>query len=726
MLSEGLQPIKDKNKDNFFQYFIGYGNFELIKQKLSRNKINKKEQYLIKKNKLKLSERKKKVEKYLGKIEFKSEKNIIFEKVKKLLKYDNSSENIIYFSFYILEKILSEEEFLQYSYQYRFCLFKDIHKGNFDKKYGKIKGLEKMEFLPKNELEIKKKYLNIISYFHYTASIYNTLTKNNSNNKEKIEKLLDFEIAPFEKEKNTIVYTLKHNIDNNLKLTNDEKELINQAKNALSSYLDIYEFEYFYPNIPIEYNNNPVLYYNYLIFYLYHLMVNRENKDEKTKLIFQFQRFQCYLNLENYMNSIFDRELDDGEMPIDLLISQSPKKITEQFVKKLKLLYFIIFSETDEKDIIGITENINNKEKEDNILTKQIAEDFFKINKFKNMNVFLDEEKFTVIKNGNYIRYYYDCFASNFLEINFTRQNLNINLLKEISYSCYFDKFNKQNYFCQNNPFFMNLIKKIIGSKFVKNCYEKYTNISDKVEYFLNDSEIINYIISKILFLPIYELDLNKTQAETNYYDLFMVFSGYPISLLNYKSSIIILELARKIIQILHELMHFIKRYLSIITNNMIISTTIESENEYNKTNENVEMSEKKSIETEAGKIFEHIIFKYSNEDKNEKIKNIDLKNKILDFQTAIKILDPDLYDNDVEGFINIIYNIENSAELKNYQLKDINKELKDFYEFLGIGKDIEHLKESCNSKISIARRGENRYCINIETTNHNLLKHSK
>ena len=109
------------------------------------------------------------------------------------------------------------------------------------------------------------------------------------------------------------------------------------------------------------------------------------------------------------------------------------------------------------------------------------------------MNVLVDEEKFTIVKNGKFIRYYYDCFNTNFLKKNFNDENINITNLKKISYKkCYFIKFNKQNYFCQKNTFFMNLIKKIIMPKFIKKCYEKYLNILDKIKYFLNDSEIVN------------------------------------------------------------------------------------------------------------------------------------------------------------------------------------------------------------------------------------------
>ena len=88
--------------------------------------------------------------------------------------------------------------------------------------------------------------------------------------------------------------------------------------------------------------------------------------------------------------------------------------------------------------------------------------------------------------------------------------------------------------------------------------------------------------------------------------------------------------------------------------------------------------------------------------------------------------MDPDLYDNDVDGFINIIYNKENSEEFKNYQKKETNKELKNFFEFVGVEKDIEYLKKNSISRISIARETENVYFIEIETTNHNLLRYSK
>ena len=276
MQSGGLKK-EDKNEKSYFQYFIGYGNFEKIINKLSRNNKTKnkiKGQYLIKTSKLKLSEKMKKVEKYKNRVVSETDKNRIFKNVKKLLKYDNSTEKVIYDAFSVLEKILPNDEFLKYCYQYKYCLFKDIDGGKFTKKNGKIKSLENMEFLAKNELDVKNKYLNVISDFQYTVEAYIKLTKKN---KEKNEKLLDFEIEPVEKEKNKIVYTLKHNIDEKLELTKGEEDLIQKAKNVLSLYAYIYEFEYFHPNIPLEYNNNPVLYYNYLIYYLYDLMVKREN-----------------------------------------------------------------------------------------------------------------------------------------------------------------------------------------------------------------------------------------------------------------------------------------------------------------------------------------------------------------------------------------------------------------------------------------------------------------
>jgi hypothetical protein len=393
-----------------------------------------------------------------------------------------------------------------------------------------------------------------------------------------------------------------------LNLSSEEKDLIEQGQNALSLYAYIYEFENFHPNIDINYKNNRILYYNFLIYSIYNYMVKRDVRKEQIKLSFNLERFKCYSNLREYIELIFDKDLDDGKNGEDASLDTTPKEISEELIKKIKILYLIIFSGSSNESIEEIQSNFKNLEKNEDKLSKEYVIDFFKKNKIpKSMTINIEEDKFSIIKNNKITRFYYDCFGKTFLASNFTK-NLTIKQLKNISFeNCLFDSFNKQNYFSQNNPFFNKLIRKIISSNFFKDCFTKFTNISSDIEYFLNDEEIINYIISKILFVPIDEEDLNGTQAITTNYDLTIMLSGFPRIKRLCNKEIVLLELARKIIQILHELMHFIKRFLNIFSGNIISGNAFESEKEYNKQKIDNSNEENKN-EAEAITIFEYII----------------------------------------------------------------------------------------------------------------------
>ena len=83
-----------------------------------------------------------------------------------------------------------------------------------------------------------------------------------------------------------------------------------------------------------------------------------------------------------------------------------------------------------------------------------------------------------------------------------------------------------------------------------------------------------------------------------------MDFLQTSICISNIESVHHILELSRKIVQITHEYIHAIKRYLSIIINSLILSKTINENNEI----------------TDSGFLFEYLMFwwdfeNYKNED---------------------------------------------------------------------------------------------------------------
>ena len=99
----------------------------------------------------------------------------------------------------------------------------------------------------------------------------------------------------------------------------------------------------------------------------------------------------------------------------------------------------------------------------------------------------------------------------------------------------------------------------------------------------LKNKYIQDYIIKHISFFP-YEENEYDTQYFTLNINANIITSGFPstsICTFNIESVHHILELSRKIVQISHEYIHAIKRYLSIITNSLILFKTID-ENQWN------------------------------------------------------------------------------------------------------------------------------------------------
>ena len=85
---------------------------------------------------------------------------------------------------------------------------------------------------------------------------------------------------------------------------------------------------------------------------------------------------------------------------------------------------------------------------------------------------------------------------------------------------------------------------------------------------------------------------------------------------------------------------------------------------------------------------------------------NKNLKKKYLDVKTALLFLNPELYNNDINSFKEIIYDNKDSLSYKKFEKVKENKFLKKFLFDLGFQTEekIQELKEN-KSKISIGRK---------------------
>jgi len=225
------------------------------------------------------------------------------------------------------------------------------------------------------------------------------------------------------------------------------------------------------------------------------------------------------------------------------------------------------------------------------------------------------------------------------------------------------------------------LLYHIINSTFFEELIQSYSSKNLLPENILKNKGIQDYIINNIIFLP-YDENNFDTEAITFNYNAQIIVSGFPYSpAKEYENSKIyhILELSRKIIQISHEYIHSIKRYLGICTNELISSETLDE-------NEN---------QDEAGYLFEYCLFgwnkgKYKNLDKSfDQNRNNNLKNGYFDIPTVLKLLNPDLYNNNISSIRNILYNNSNDQKLQEFNNKKRNIDLTNFLSLMGYDSEV-------------------------------------
>ena len=620
-------------------------------------------------------ESRKKSKELINSIKDIKDKDILINTIYKALSYDNTSQYVIYTA---LEKLYSlgyKKEYYELLNEYKMCISKEMELEDDNNK--NLVNIEKFYpltefFIAKSVVEMKNIFIELIQIIILLSNIGTRfLKKLRIEHKENEENLILINENPD-----------KRILDNNIfidKFINIYKNLGYKKK--------------FYHNQPIDYFLNPILYFCEMCNLIFKIFLVKDKNEYITKISFNEEKFQQIYYLTDFINKTLLENLKNNN-----IFTKESDILIKQFI-------FYIDSEIKSDNMLPHDNFIIKKN--DNTLHKKFVEDYIKekeniiINEIK-----IEEDKFIIEENETNIPFRYSNYDISIL--NKVNRTDNKKYLDNIRYKyMYLSEFQKENFFFDNELIYLkNLFREIINSKSFEQLYSLY---SDKIylpKNILKNKYIQNYILDNIIFFP-YDEKTVDTQSATFNFNSQIHLSGYPqTSILDYKNAKVyhILELARKLIQLMHEYFHAIKRYLAIATNGLIFSKT------YDENDKRIE----------AGFFFEYCFFgweydNYMDISINYK-NNKNLSKKILDVNTSLKILNLDLYNNNLESIKEILYNDKNSKSLKNFENNGLNEQLKQFLFNIGFDSDkkIEELKKN-KSIIKVGRSAINNNTISVE-----------
>ena len=593
--------------------------------------------------------------------------NDILEIIYKSISYDNTSSNIISKSLNKLYSLGLREPYIKLIKEFRMVISKDNIK--YNKNY-EIQGL----FIPKNEEELKKYLIDILNIL---IALYD------SNNRLLEKKIIKYEFKDR-------LLNLKENKDLN------NNNLLNFAK----IYEKIKFIKKYYFNQPIEYESNNILYYNKIINLIFDCFL-KEQKDENG---FSFNiintKLDIILHLKSFIQKVLIKQLEENK----------------QFTKELDLsLKFFIFAIDCKIKFYYDKFEDNFLIKTNDLLNKQYVKNYFD----KNQQIFdkieINDNNFLIEKDNEKIIFEYDKYDRSILDKIMKLRRLDL-IEKEKYSNLYLESFQNSNFFSTKEiNYLKKLLLHIINSDFFHEIIKLFSEKNILPNNILNNQKIQDYIISKILFLP-YDENKFDTEAITFHHNAQISVSGYPYSFDEYDDNNIhhILELARKLIELIHEYIHSLKRYLNICTNGIISSDTL---NEFGE-------------DEEAGYLFELYLFGWRNE-KYKNFKNLfdrkgnkNLKKGYFDIETSLNLLNPDLYNNDIDTIRNILFKNNNDYKSKEFNENIKNIELLNFLSDMGFKTQnaITELKKN-KSKIYASRCNSNSNTINAQIkcgTKHN------
>ena len=667
--------------------------FNFIASKKSRNnKANKKEVEKITGKNLLFKYRKEKAIELMTVLKDKKSKNIeldeIKENIKNCLNFDNTNISLIYDCLSLLNKYDDKTEISNLLYKYRFCLANSVKLENKNINFAKDFPQNNKIFMFESQVQLTDRFFNSLNNLYHIYQEIQKLDQEKYVQKEKV-KILTYKIRK-----------LKGNMKTMYKKDKCDNENINKINeysfDFLNDYLPIKEFNYFVENQPINFKDNNILFIIYIYHKLFEHMVEVKSKG-KSLTILEYKLKKIY-ELKLYWNNIYDLYCKE-------------KIITDEMSYKLELLMFFLDSKAANIDLNVAIKGIISKEKS---LSLAEVEKFIKENNNKNgKEMYLEKNNLCVKYDGKVFKYEYKNYTKYLLEsILVSDSDL---LLEQLKWNF----MSLIDFFDENDKIYLKkLLKEIVKSKLFKEIWKNYSDVDDIVDYFFNEEENIDFLLNNIYFIPYVENHFGIQAITTN--NLKILTSSYSISQINTSIDYInykILELARKVIIITHEICHYLKRALFLITNGIISRTT--------RTNI------LQSGNIEAGKMFEEVIFdwdyekksnkkrtKSHNKKRDEKITYNEENYKMMGLEKALKILNSNFYEKSINEFRNDLNNN------KYYDKNDISDTLKEYVESIGF--DLENFLNNKNLykiyTINCARNGPSSYSILYNSDDHSYL----
>ena len=488
------------------------------------------------------------------------------------------------------------------------------------------------------------------------------------------------------------LYTIeKKTAENNEAL----QKIYDNIHNFLIYYIFIDNFQYYGENQPIDYNNNSVIY----IINLFHRFFSNTTKLSKwgrAKYVnIDEDKMEKIYALKKYKEHIFD------------LLKNNNNKINDDIEEKLELYFFYLESD---KSPSNLKEIIEESIKNNTPLNSEKIQNFIENNKNKAKNFYKKNNTLYLEFKGRTYDFKYKNYNENLLELLEDNNNckyLELGLWDPVSMIIYFDD--------DDISFMKRLIKHILNSKLFKEIYKKYSNVDKTVDYYFNNERNIDDLLKRIKFVPFEEKNTGR-QASTIPKGLKIITSTKHVSKIESRKDFVnfkVLEIGRKLIIIIHEITHFMKRALNLITNGKVLASTIENDNE----DPNI---------IECGRFFEFILFNWENPyikkraKSSKKIKKCEEEeefSKILNIKKALKLLDPNTYNKNINDFKKFFYGQGEKKE------EDMNEELKEYLKKINFDiKDYFSNKNSYNSyKINCSRKALSPYYIEYSSDNHNF-----
>ena len=554
-----------------------------------------------------------------------------------ILTYDNTNQLVL---LKCLEK-LREFGIINKTKEYKYCFCKntDIKIGNITNKID-LNFLFDYNFIFNNALDAQIQLKKILKSLVELVDQYYNL-KYLTTNKEVI---------------------LNYAIDENGTIQLNEKKT-GEKIDLYNLYLAGYKFIEFYPKIkdfdkfinyyPFNYSNNKILYMSFLINKIYSAFI--ENKNNNIKIISKF--FLLIYHSNKLIYSIC-RDLNEE------------LKSKKDFFIKIRFLTLLFDLNIPEKKFTTIMNDFENHifddkskfTKAEALKFKTEKEPIDKIDFRKNISYIVLEDSLLIKKDDSTISFKYAdypnitnlLFSNYFLPVTWTYNSLT-------SFQCH--------NFCNKEDidFLKLLIKQILKSKFWQEIEETYIEHDFFEEKIFADEGRIEEFLNNIIFVPFDAKNLGLS-GYTFAEDLIIFISGYPFT--NYSSNLIyykinrILNLALLTIIILHECLHYCKRMLYFITCGMISRETF--------------INEKRQ---EAGLLFERLIFGWEEPNNKEYYDNNQLlKSEKFNIKIALKLLNPNTYNQSINKVKDILYNYQEEEIygdiLKEYLIKlDLNEE---------------------------------------------------